>query len=57
MRDLRQRRSDSNDGGVEAEFWGRSDEKRGKAWIATGIVLIGAVAGIAGLTLLGRSFF
>ena len=58
MRDLRQRRSDHNDdGGVEAEFWGRSDEERVKAWIATGIGLIGAVAGIAGLTLLGRRFF
>ena len=57
MRDLRQRRSDSNDEGVEAEFWGRSAENRVKAWIATGIVLIGAVAGIAGLTVLGRSFF
>jgi len=57
MRDLRQRHSDSNDEGVEAEFWGRSDEGRVKARIATGIVLLGAVAGIAGLTLFGRSFF
>jgi hypothetical protein len=57
MRDLRERRSRSNDEGVEAEFWGRSDQERVKAWIATGIVLIGAVAGIAGLTLLGRGFF
>lgn len=57
MRDLRPRRRDSNDEGVEAEFWARSDKERVKAWIATGIVLIGAVAGIAGLTLLGRSFF
>ncbi|HMF82189.1 MAG TPA: hypothetical protein VKI01_02860 [Acidimicrobiia bacterium] len=57
MRDLRQRRSDSNDEVVEAEFWGRSGEQRVKAWIATGIVLMGAVVGIAALTLLGRSFF
>jgi hypothetical protein len=55
MRDLRQRRKDTNDG-VEAEFWGRGDQERVKAWVATGIVLIGAVAGIAGLTLLGRGF-
>lgn len=54
---MRQRRSDSNDKGVEAEFWGRSGEERVKAWIATGIVLMGTVAGIAALTLLGRSFF
>jgi hypothetical protein len=57
MRDLLQGRSDSKDEGVEAEFWGRSDKERVKAWIATGIVLMGAVAGIAGLTLFGRSFF
>jgi hypothetical protein len=57
MRDLRERRSGSNDEGVEAEFWGRSDQERVKAWIATGIFLIGAVAGVAGLTLLGRGFF
>lgn len=57
MRDLRQRRSDSNDEDAEAEFWGRGDEERVKAWIATGVVLMGAVAGIAGLTLFGRSFF
>src|SRR5262249_50506014 len=55
MRDLRQRRKDTNDR-VEAEFWGRSDQERVKAWVATGIVLIGALAGIAGLTMLGRSF-
>jgi hypothetical protein len=57
MRDLQQRRRDGNDEGVQAEFWGRSGEERVKAWIATGIVLLGAVAGIAGLTLFGRSFF
>jgi hypothetical protein len=57
MRDLRERRSHSNDEGVEAEFWGRSHRERVKAWIATGIFLIGAVAGVAGLTLLGRGFF
>jgi hypothetical protein len=57
MRDLRQRRSDSNNDGAEAEFWGRGKEERVRGWITTGIVLIGAVAAIAGLTLLGRSFF
>jgi hypothetical protein len=57
MRDLRERRSHSNEKGVEAEFWGRSDQERVEAWIATGIFLIGAVAGVAGLTLLGRGFF
>ena len=51
MRDFRQRRSD--EAGIEAEFWGRGNDSF-KARVATGIVLIGAVAGIAGLTLLAR---
>ena len=52
MRDFRERRTDS-DAGDEAEFWGRGNDSF-KARVATGIVLIGAVAGIVGLTLLAR---
>jgi hypothetical protein len=53
MRDIRQRRTDSVEAGIEAEFWERGNDSF-KARVATGIVLIGAVAGIAGLTLLAR---
>jgi hypothetical protein len=53
MRDFGQRRTDSNEAGIEAEFWGRGNDSF-KARVATGIVLIGAAAGIAGLTLLAR---
>jgi hypothetical protein len=54
MRD--QRRTDSDEEGIEADFWGRGNENF-KARVATGIVLLGAVAGIAGLTLLARGLF
>jgi hypothetical protein len=56
MRDFRQRRTDSDEAGIEGEFWGRGNDSF-KARVATGIALIGAVAGIAGLTLLARGLF
>lgn len=52
MRDIRQRRTNSDDENVEAEFWGDIDSV--KARVASGLVLIGAVAGITGLVWLGR---
>ena len=54
--DFRQRRTDSDDEGDEAEFWGRGNDSV-KARVATGILLVGTVAGIAGLTLLARGLF
>lgn len=54
MRDDRQRRTDGDES-VEAEFWGDFDSV--KARVATGLVLIGAVAGIAGLTWLAGGLF
>ena len=56
MADFRQRRTDSDDEGDEAEFWGRGNDSV-KARVATGILLVGTVAGIAGLTLLARGLF
>jgi hypothetical protein len=55
MRDFRQRRSNGGDESVEAEFWGGTDSV--KARVATRLVLIGALAGIAGLSWLGRGLF
>ena len=52
MRDFRQRRTEGDDESVDAELWGDIDSV--KVRVATGFVLIGAVAGIAGLTLLAR---
>jgi hypothetical protein len=55
MRDFRQRRTNGDDESVEAEFWGDIDSV--KARVASGLVLIGAVAGIAGLLWFGRGLF
>jgi hypothetical protein len=53
MRDSDYAALTADEEGIEAEFWGRGNDSF-KARVATGIVLIGAVAGIAGLTLLAR---
>jgi hypothetical protein len=55
MRNFRQRRTDGDDESVETEFWGDIDSV--KARVATRLVLIGVVAGIAGLSWLGRGLF
>jgi hypothetical protein len=55
VRDLRQPRTGGDDTSVEAEFWGSID--RVKARVVTTLVLMGAVAGIAGLTWLARGVF
>jgi hypothetical protein len=55
MRDFRQRRTDGDGESVEAEFWGDIDSVKGR--VASGLVLIGAVAGIAALSWLGRGLF
>lgn len=55
MGDTRQRRAHRGDERVNADFWARGKENVVKARVATALILIGAVAVIAGLVWLAVS--
>jgi hypothetical protein len=55
MRDWRDRRAESDDEGVNANFWARGKDRVVAARVATALILIGAVIVIAGLAWLAIS--